>query len=426
LVTSGAIRRPLLNTSAAALPIPIPTRAPLQHLAMLRLLAFVGAGIALAAPAAEQEACLADAGGGASHCEAADVTLEEQDDPQSLVLLQRRAQEQVADVDLAGDVVGDMRAATSRRRRGGGGGQAAGSTAPAPAASSDDGPTPTAAELKTLAAVVGRLWQLDAPYRLEPGKGFQLNMQSAAASLSSGRDTSSGALFKSVDQTKLTSAPCASNFLALLDNYERDTSKAERNTAQERSEENAFVSCLMKTPHMKYVYNVLVKWGTIKADYAAFATQVSTIWFTAYSLSSRGPMASSGFEHTFVGEEKYDRRTKESKIIGLHNWLQFWREEKAGNIDYLGYVGKQGNSLVSVRFSWQDDDPDLEKKSVSTFLVGSSPAFEMAMLTCAFLGFNGEAKVPGLYFGREGPLELVAYSWKSKGQTLVRTAYLEQ
>jgi hypothetical protein len=32
----------------------------------------------------------------------------------------------------------------------------------------------------------------------------------------------------------------------------------------------------------------------------------------------------------FVGEEK------KGKIIGLHNWVQFYFEEKKGNIDYLG------------------------------------------------------------------------------------------
>lgn len=120
------------------------------------------------------------------------------------------------------------------------------------------------------------------------------------------------------------SAPCASEFLALLDNYERDTSKAEKSTAQGHTEESSFAKCLMSTPHMKYVYNVLVQWKAVPADYAAFARQVSTIWFTVYGLSSHGPAASSGFEHTFVGEEKFDNKAKESTIIGLHNWL-LWR-----------------------------------------------------------------------------------------------------
>jgi poly(U)-specific endoribonuclease len=33
----------------------------------------------------------------------------------------------------------------------------------------------------------------------------------------------------------------------------------------------------------------------------------------------------------FVGEGREDA------FIGLHNWLQFYLQEKAGNIDYHGY-----------------------------------------------------------------------------------------
>jgi len=40
---------------------------------------------------------------------------------------------------------------------------------------------------------------------------------------------------------------------------------------------------------------------------------------------------SSGFEHVFVGE------TRQHDVTGFHNWIQFYLQEKAGQLDYRGY-----------------------------------------------------------------------------------------
>ena len=42
---------------------------------------------------------------------------------------------------------------------------------------------------------------------------------------------------------------------------------------------------------------------------------------------------SSGFEHVFVGETRGD-----GEVIGFHNWIQFYLQEKAGHVDYQGYI----------------------------------------------------------------------------------------
>ena len=41
----------------------------------------------------------------------------------------------------------------------------------------------------------------------------------------------------------------------------------------------------------------------------------------------------SGFEHVFVGETRGD-----TEVIGFHNWIQFYLQEKAGHVDYQGYI----------------------------------------------------------------------------------------
>lgn len=48
------------------------------------------------------------------------------------------------------------------------------------------------------------------------------------------------------------------------------------------------------------------------------------------------------------------------------------KDKRKGNIDYLGWVGKQDQdngddvNLVSVAFAWADDDPEAEVKPMST------------------------------------------------------------
>merc|ERR1712224_39694 len=182
----------------------------------------------------------------------------------------------------------------------------------------------------------------------------------------------------------------------------------------------------MASPHMRYAHRVLIAWGVASEDPYRFASKVFDMWFTQYSLHKHAPPTSSGFEHTFVGEEKYDNRKKCSTITGLHNWVQFWRLEKMGKLDYRGYVGAwESDRLVSVRFAWDDDDPGQEMKSVSTFLIGTSVPFEFALGTIAFLGFKGDAKVKGIYFDDMGPVQVTTYSWGTKYGQMVRSAYLE-
>lgn len=283
-------------------------------------------------------------------------------------------------------------------------------------------------DLSSFPEAAQRLWSLEAAHRLRPGKDFRLDHQARAASLRSGCDRCAHPLFAYVDETRLRAQPCTSTFLALLNNYERCTHKAERMTAERYAEERAFVSELVTTPHIEFTRLVLESWGLFEGNQEAFAAKLHQLWFTTYALERGGPRCSSGFEHVFVGEEKWDKWKHRSVIVGFHNWIQFLMEERAGRMDYRGYVGQcpgSDDELVSVRFAWEDDDPEEETKSLSTFLIGTSVAFEIALYTLAFWCSGGKAAISGLALGSLGPMTLRTFPWSTSAGQVIRTAFLE-
>lgn len=66
-----------------------------------------------------------------------------------------------------------------------------------------------------------------------------------------------------------------------------------------------------------------------------FKTKFYLLWFNLYPRSSSKPnvLDSCGFEHVIVGE-----LSSSTSVGGFHNWIQFYREEKAGRLNYYGYV----------------------------------------------------------------------------------------
>lgn len=53
---------------------------------------------------------------------------------------------------------------------------------------------------------------------------------------------------------------------------------------------------------------------------------------------------SCGFEHVFVGETKNGQ-----EVMGLHNWIQFYLQEKHNNVDYKGYKARDNKDTVRKR-----------------------------------------------------------------------------
>ena len=109
--------------------------------------------------------------------------------------------------------------------------------------------------------------------------------------------------------------------------------KAEKITAEERQEMGDFLDALAATSVFQFAFHWLMAHGKDPRckkvrNMQEFRNLVFDLWFAPYSRSRGKAADSSGFEHVFVGEEK------DGNITGLHNWVQYYLEEKKGKIDY--------------------------------------------------------------------------------------------
>ncbi|XP_046890217.1 uridylate-specific endoribonuclease C [Hypomesus transpacificus] len=235
-----------------------------------------------------------------------------------------------------------------------------------------------------LSGLFNDLWRLDLS-RFTPGVDYNLAVQGKAGFVPQGsnnaRDRASSPLFSDVNEEKLTTTTTFSRLMKLLDNYERSTGVAESVTPDEVTENNLFLDAVLETEVMKRAHRYLVSKGMSNSNLGQFKTQLYTIWFRLYHRDRKGGEDSCGFEHVFVGETKHG-----SDIIGFHNWVQFYLQEKSSNLDYKGYKARDvdlpdsDDHVLSLQFSWHG----LLKPVGSTF-IGASPEFEMALYTVIFL-----------------------------------------
>jgi hypothetical protein len=122
---------------------------------------------------------------------------------------------------------------------------------------------------------VNKLWALDYS-RLTPNKDYEIELQ-GYTNHNSRTDKASRPLFKSIKSDVFTSNPTFQAFIALFDNYERDSGKKEVGrslciflwpaclpslahlqvvTAQELVENRHFLDLIMQTEVMKYTHQV--------------------------------------------------------------------------------------------------------------------------------------------------------------------------
>lgn len=205
-------------------------------------------------------------------------------------------------------------------------------------------------------------------------------------------------LFQYVNEGRLFDHASTRALISLLNNYAAMASRREdqeRNAGEKREIDN-FLNLVLRSPTMRNAFNFLRSKGVITtSSTTAWKTKLYNIWFKLYSRE-RGVLGSSGFEHAFLGE------IDGGEVKGVHNWIWVYLKEKAGWVDYQGYLATPTRDprLLSVRLNWRYAGRDYRKTRTS-FLVGSTPEFDMALFTVCFLKYpNGVAsfKINGTPF----------------------------
>ncbi|XP_029308556.1 poly(U)-specific endoribonuclease-C-like [Cottoperca gobio] len=259
-----------------------------------------------------------------------------------------------------------------------------------------------------LTQLLNELWCLDTN-RLRPGTDYIISLQGRAGYVAQGsnyaRDRARAPLFTYVNEDKLKGIETYSHFINLLDNYEASTGVSETVTSDELKENWLFIDSMMETTVMKCAHRYLHKKGQSPSDSEQFKKQLHDIWFRLYHRDRSGGEDSCGFEHVFVGETKFSH-----EIIGLHNWVQFYLQEKHDHVDYKGYKARankdtpdEDDHVLNLQFSWKG-----LVKPLGGCFIGVSPEFEVALFTIVFL-MSTEKKTSLEVKVDEYVLELVVY-----------------
>lgn len=239
--------------------------------------------------------------------------------------------------------------------------------------------TPGFSPHDSLSGICSELWDLD-ENRLRPGQDYAINLQGGTKSYRQ-VDKAKDPLFSWV-KPEVFQRPTFKTFVALLDNYESETGVAEEVTPEEVRENWRFIDAIISTKVMKRAHQYLVSKGKSSSDEKQFKQQLYDLWFKLYRRTRESRVLdSSGFEHVFVGETRGG-----TDVLGFHNWIQFYLQEKAGNVDYQGYIlgtkHEEGahSHLITIQFKW-----NREVKPIGSTFIGTSPEFEVALYTVCFL-----------------------------------------
>jgi len=293
---------------------------------------------------------------------------------------------------------------------------------------------------------IQNLWDLDASARLEYGTEYNItNFQESPfirkkledVEIEKGekylQDKTELPEFFSVDEERwgdIKKRPTYATFIRLLDNYNALVGGEEKisNTTLLPTDKNDlkeiddFLDAIMETKPMKYCQQYLLEnqpddvsrippgsdgKRVIPTDPGEFKEMLKKMWFQGYDRTAPEDVKegdfidSSGFEHVFVGE------LKSSSIGGMHNWIQMYLQQEAGRLDVYGYNADfsaktidEDDRLMNLKFRWKGpkdsegpEDVYYRWKLKGSVLLGTSPEFEMALYTLAYLQNQSEGSL---------------------------------
>ncbi|XP_006003273.1 uridylate-specific endoribonuclease B [Latimeria chalumnae] len=232
-----------------------------------------------------------------------------------------------------------------------------------------------------LSAVAQELWDNDIN-RLQPGTDYKISLQGKVRLQpnSESSDQATMRLFEFVNENIFKKETFFA-FISLLDNYESNAGEPEIVTPEEEIEIRRFLDAAMKTSVMKLAHKYLIDKQLSPAGTEEFKKQLYRIWFELYARKGSSKPDSSGFEHVFVGETRGAHT-----VIGFHNWIQLYLQEKLGHIDYKGFSGTpdsptpdENKHILTLHFSWKNGI-----KPKGSCFIGVSPEFEFALYTICF------------------------------------------
>ncbi|XP_066599179.1 endoribonuclease CG2145-like [Prorops nasuta] len=206
--------------------------------------------------------------------------------------------------------------------------------------------------------------------------------------------------------------PTISALLKLYDNYLIDARQAEIKTDEEVVEENDFLDILINQTVVLKAMDFLADKGFFIKSLNEYLIILKQVWFQIYSRG-KGIYGSSGFEHVFLMEKK-----KGSKLIGLHNWIFFAKQELSNKINYLGLIKNKTfyNKLEIAHVHLKYEG----KHKTSSMFIGTPPEFEIAVYTLCF--FARPQNTCKLSFGGK-KFYVQTYNWIDKNYKLVGAAF---